>query len=425
MLASSAAGVVAVLILGLCLAGAMVRTPGPIAGSWQAGTTHAVGDLYEAANALAVLPAARYVGTSTTPDGARVTVDARVTNEGSTLAAVTVAGRPARVLAKGNRLFVRADAAFWRGYGAPAAEVGQYARAWVRVPSDAFGVDFAQFLAPSVIAEELDLAAWSGDVRLGEATTVDGAPARGLVTPKLTAYVSTTGPARVVRVTRTSGGYLATPEPFPTAALTGPQPQVVPVDGPEAPPVTSPGVPSRPDVEPVEAPGGDDFSLDLSGLPDEEIEALYREFLQRVNELRNSVDSQVRFSLAGNITLAPCSTRGCRANVTISNRVASGSPYLGVREPVRARITVSMTLDGRPIQNCVQERTMPANGSVSTQCFAAYYIPPSRNPRTHRVAAQMHAVALAVVDADIRRLAQDTLAERQRNRQNRHRTATP
>jgi hypothetical protein len=54
---------------------------------------------------------------------------------------------------------------------------------------------------------------------------------------------------------------------------------------------------------------------------------------------------------------------------------------------------------------------MPPNGSTSVQCSAAYFIPPSRTPKTYQVRAQVATTARAVVEADIQQLIDDVRQE--------------
>lgn len=384
---------VTVVVVGRPPAGSFGDTP----------AARAPGDLFAAANRLATVPAARYVGTAAAADGQPVTVDARVTNVGTTLAALTVGGQRAAALAVGGKLYVRADAAYWRREGAPADVVGAYAASWVRVEPDRFGVDFSGFAAPAEIADRLDLASWWGAVTVGPRGVIGGRPTRTFVVPGFAVSVATTGPPDVLRVERRVTG-VAEPSPFPTAALLGPTPAVTPLGSTLA------------RVVPARAPGDAEFTVDLSRVPEDELQSLYTEVKGRVQELKTSIDSLITFRLDGTVTLAPCTTNGCQANVTLRNSVSSSSPYVDVTRPVQAEITVAMTLDGRPVRTCVEARSMAPNGTVSVQCFAPYFIPPSRNPKVHQVRAQARAVARPVATADIQRIVDDVTAERARVR---------
>jgi hypothetical protein len=119
--------------------------------------------------------------------------------------------------------------------------------------------------------------------------------------------------------------------------------------------------------------------------------------------LEKSVDLGVSFSVSGNITLSPCSTSGCVANATITNSIVAGDDTRPAG-PVSAQVTISVTLDGRPVGQCSQAVSMPPNGSASVSCPGNFYIPPSRNPKTHLVRAEAQAVARAMVQKEVKRV---------------------
>ncbi|MCX4386491.1 hypothetical protein OG777_06050 [Micromonospora peucetia] len=358
----------------------------------------AANDLAAAAVTVSGVPGARYTGWFTGDGGDRITLDAQVTTEGSTLARLDVNGQRIQALDTGERTFVRAAAAYWRGMGVRADVVKEYGRQWVQVADDHFGFDLGDSLAPSTLAEVL---AGDGTTDLpvpGPTTTIDGVPVQVVDVGGLEIHVTTTEPRQVVRVA--------------ARADTGPQ-----VTG-----TRNDHRSGRVRLITRGTQADDEFELNFGRLTPEETEEFFRTLTARVQELRNAVDSQVSFTLNGAITLSPCTVNGCRANVTLSNRVTSTSPYLSVDRPVTASITTSMTLDGRPVATCTTTKSMRPNGSVTTSCFARYRIPPSRNPKVHTVRAQASTVARAVVQADIKALADDLARELIRNRRLR---ATP
>lgn len=400
-LAATAAGVGALLVLATAAVVGVAAADGGPPGSWaDSPQKRAVGELFEAADALAAMPVVRYVGTAVPPDGGTVGVEARVSTAGSTRATVTRDGEAVQVLAVDGRVFVRGSASYWQRRGASAADAAQFSPLWVEVAPTEFGVDFAGFLAPAALADEVDLAAWDGDVLLGPVLTIGGSPARELTLPGLVVHVTTQAPPRIVRVERRAARSSPRPTPSRTPAYD---------EG------TGGGTGAARKARTVRAPEDQPF-LDLSELPVGERDSFYRDVTARLRELAGSVDSRVRFRLVGAVTLSPCSTSRCRANVTLSSSTSSGSPYLSVTRDVRARITVSMTLDGRRVQTCSQERTMPVNSTVRVECWASYYLPPGRVTRIYYVRAEARAVARAVVDTDVRRLERDLLAERARQR---------
>jgi hypothetical protein len=356
--------------------------------------------LTSAATHLLENQGARYGGWFTGPDGERVTVSAMVTNEGALLADLTTDGETVTLTAIGDKTFVRAGRAFWRANDAPPDSIDRYAKRWVKVPSDFFGTDIPALLAPGALARTLGAVAEGSRVSSGQTTTLHGVVVQAVQTPDITVYVTVAEPRRIVRIAAGSGtdgepgGVQPSPSTHRTTRRSSAEPRVVP----------------------EWAPGATDFEIDLSGLAEAEVEDLYARLDKQLHELKTSIDSQVRFALTGSITLSPCTTTGCRANVTISNTVASRSPYLRPGQRVHAEITIRMTLDGRPVANCVKPTTMRPNRSASVSRFAAYHIPPSRNPRTHTVRAVASAVARAVIAADIRRMARDLAAEQKRNR---------
>jgi hypothetical protein len=263
----------------------------------------------------------------------------------------------------------------------------------VKADADLFGSDLTTALAPGALARLLDPREGEQPV-IGQSERINGVEARPIRVDALTAYVTTAAPHRIVRLTSDEN----------PAASDTPSPQI-----PRA-------LTDRGRFVPARAPGATGFAVDVAELTDAEVDTFFKELEERVRGLKDSLDSRVRFSLAGQITLAPCGTNGCQANVTISNRVQTNSPYLSAKQPVNATVTISMTLDGRPINTCNNTVTMQPNGSVTTTCFAAYVIPPSRNPKTHYVRATARTVARALVQADADRLVNDLVAELARNR---------
>jgi hypothetical protein len=75
------------------------------------------------------------------------------------------------------------------------------------------------------------------------------------------------------------------------------------------------------------------------------------------------VGLQIHFALDGEITLAPCTTNGCQANVKIKNGVQGTDPHIKPTGAVNATVTVNMMLDGRPVLTCVSTVSMRPNGS--------------------------------------------------------------
>ncbi len=385
-------------LLAICGLLTVVLWPGSPGGGRKSGSADptvaqrvaADEDLAQAAAKLLVTPAAHYKGWFTDDTGDRVTIDARVANAGSTSARLTVKGQSADVIDTGDRTFVKAGTAFWRLYGVSGDNLSEYAKRWVNVPADFFGLDLGDALAPALIAESASPGIGGEGSADPDATPVRGPPATvdGVaVTPvtvhSVTYSITTAAPKRLIRVatgdaaTAPSGG-----SGFHTTAL---------------------------------RVGDGDLELSLAELDDTQRDQLFEELKQRITQLRNSIDIAVRFSLDGEVALAPCTTNGCTATLTISNKVTSRSAYVSVKQPVNAEVTIQMTLDGRPVKSCASTKQMKPNGSAKVSCRALYSIPPSRNPKMHTVRAQASAVARALAEADVKQMAKDLADEFKRN----------
>ncbi|MGH3647065.1 MAG: hypothetical protein ACRDTM_07805 [Micromonosporaceae bacterium] len=341
--------------------------------------------LAAAASALSQDAAVRYAGSYTDGDD-EIAVTAQITNDGWLSAKLTVDDTDVAVLSNGTRSYVKAPKAYWTSHGAPRDTVGDYAKRWVLVPADDLGIDLS-LLAPGAFGSDLAALVQRGEVAGGAVSKIDGTAVREVLTPDVTAYVTTAEPHRVVRIAapKERGGM------SPSGRRHG---WLRPAYAPETP---------------------DEFEFDVTGLSEEEVVSLFDELEKRVQQLKTSIDSQVTFSLGGGITLSPCTVAGCVANVTISNRVSSSSPYAKIQRSVRATVTISFTLDGAPVgRPCRIPKTMKPNGSATVRCGVSYVVP--RDGRTHRVVATAHTVAAATVTADIKRMFDDLRAERARGK---------
>jgi hypothetical protein len=401
--------VASALVVVLVIVGAFVAFTSE-APSWQRNdegraAVAAARNLARAATDLAKVPAARLTGTLAGKAGRSIPVDITVSSEGSGRATLTVGGEQVEAVVLPDVLYVKASEAFWRREGAAADTVADFGTQWVKADPELFGGDLTTVLSPGALGRLLDPHEGERPVA-GDVERVNGVEVRPMRVNGLTAYVTTAEPHRIVRLTTGGPAASGTPSPGIPSALTGR------------------GMFARARM-PGRAPGTTGFAVDVADLTDAQVDTLFTDLTQRIGGLKDSIDSQVRFSLAGQITLAPCSTNGCQANVTIANRVQTNSPYLSAQQPVNATVTIAMTLDARPINTCNNAVTMPPNGSVTTTCFASYVIPPSRNPRTHIVEATARAVARALVQADVDRLVKDLDAEFARYRRKRDKKPTP
>lgn len=347
--------------------------------------------LTAAATAFSQDAAVKYTGTYT-QRGDKIDVDARITRDGWTSAKVTIDGSDVAVLSNGARTYLKASKRYWDDNGAPRDSLDDYAKRWVRVPADELGIDLSRVLAPGALAADLAAVVERGEITGGVTSRLNGTEVREILTPSATVYVTAAEPHRIVKLTgpkEDDGGM------SPSARLR-------PGSGTGA-------VPTR---RAPEIP--DEFEFDVSGLSEKEVASLFTELEKRVNQLKDSIDSEVTFSLDGGITLKPCTVYGCTATVSMSNRVSSGSPYLAVNRPIEAVIAIRITLDTRTVKRCSARKTMKPNGSAKASCRATYVVP--ADGRTHRVLATATAVARATVTADIKRMFDDLKAEKKRGK---------
>lgn len=354
--------VVLTILVSLALAGGLVivlaflpsqRSPLDDTGSreWKNASDTTTGASY-----LALTPMLHVTGDYKLDDG-DATLDLRVSNLGSMRGTVEVGGEKVKVLTSGKRSFARASESFWSDQGAPADALEQYGKHWVKVDPDFLGVDFAKKFNPSALSSEVYDDALAAPVRRGDTTTVNGHKATAMRTDNYTAYVA-----------------------------------------------------DSPDHQ-VLALQDDNGKIDIDRVPREHIDEFMDDLEKKFQDLKKALDSQVTFTLDGEITLAPCSNSGCTANVTMENTVSSSSPYVKADQPVHAAITITMTLDGSLVQTCEKTVTMKPNGTGETTCSASYYIPPSDKPKTYTVRAEALAVARAVVTGDIKKMIADAADE--------------
>ncbi len=393
-----AVGAVAALVVGL-LVGFTHRIPGSASVEPAYAAQH---EVFDAALALALTPAVQFSGSFTSDTGQQVGLDAQVSNEGSMLATLTLAGQEADYLATGDRRFVRADEQIWSALGESAANAATYAGVWAQVDNDFLGVDLGVVLAPArvawVIADPAGLAATGAP---GALEQVNGVPARPVRAGELTVWLSQDDPLRIVRIraetSRAGDSGNLLPHPNDPAATGDPDEEPGTGSGPDDPPVEDPDVGVGP--EELDIP---DFEADLSEEAVEQAQELLEQSIpDQVRELTESIDSRVSFELTGDIVLAPCGPSACTATVSLTNTITSANPNVTVTQPVNAEVTTNMTLDSVPVQTCVSVVPMPPNGGGSTQCTATYSVPASQNPRVYTVRALATAIARALVQTDI------------------------
>ncbi|WP_157995716.1 hypothetical protein [Thermomonospora amylolytica] len=393
-----AAGVLVLVVLATVVVVGLSGGDGRLGRAGDPGEA-AAAELRRAATALAGAAATRYRGMVGNGSGGQARIDLQVTNQGAAHGTMTVDGDELRLLAVDGQTFFEGDEEFWRSAGVSGELLEEYAGHWVKVPPEEFGLDVRAVLAPAELGRAVGREAASTDVTV-ETTALNGTPAKRVTTARWNVYLAASDPRRILRIeTRGfTGGGLRRPPMVPRIPTVPPRPD-------------DPGTVQPAAVRGGGAPAGDtEFQVDLSGLAEQEVGRLYGDLQGKVRELKDSVDSQVRFSLDGSIRLSPCNVNGCTAHVRISNSLPDGGP--SPDRPVHAAITITMTLDGRPVRTCRITRTMRPNGSATASCRADYYIPPSYTPRRHTVRAGARAVARPVVRADIDRILRDLRARR-------------
>lgn len=95
-----------------------------------------------------------------------------------------------------------------------------------------------------------------------------------------------------------------------------------------------------------------DYELSANSLSDAQQEQLLKQLGSNVEELRNSIDSEVQFSLKGSVRLSPCNQTACTAIATISNSLTSGDPRVQASTTIRVDVVITMTLDGQFLDEC-------------------------------------------------------------------------
>jgi hypothetical protein len=330
------------------------------------------------------------VGTINNSYGDEIQADLEVTNKGSTHGTLILDGEKLEVLAVDGKTFLRASESFWSKHGAPRDAIGEYAKQWVKVSADVIGIDIPKILAPVRLGQQLSQTASSHRITLGPETTIKGIRVGKVTTPQGTLYITTDVPQRIVRIEVNSALTLDS-RPQTTARI------LPALFGARTPP-----------------PGQDAYRFDISNMSLPQIENLHEQLQQRVQDLKSSVDSEVRFTLDGDVVLAPCTTFGCTATFRIRNTVFSTGPP--ANQPITVSITINMTLDGALVRQCFEVKTMLPNDGTTAQCTASYSIPPSRNPTTHIVLATVLAIAQAMAHADIQRITDDLKKDLEKSR---------
>ncbi len=343
--------------------------------------------LNSAATYLSRDPAAHYVGTITDTSGSAIQADLQVTNQGSTYGTLIQQNEHIEVLVIEHMTFLKADQSFWRTQGVSANLLSVYAGQWVEVSTNTMGIDFQTLLAPITLGQQIRQASQSPFITLGPQMAINGVQARQVNTSQNTLYVTTIAPQRIVRIKATATSPLAH---------------------------TSQGIARiLPDQFQMAHANSDKiiYQFDISPLSISEAKNLLGQIQEKLVNLRNSINAEVRFTLQGQAILAPCTSSACTATLTISNSVDSSDS--GENSQIPVSITINVTLDGTPVQTCSETETMPPNGTTTAQCTATYSITSSSTSTTHLVVATWSAIAQAMSSANIHQVSENLNQELQ------------
>jgi putative RNase toxin 17 of polymorphic toxin system len=371
-------GLVVVALVGGLLAVGLSVTGGGPSGDQADATANL---LRQAAFTLTREPATHYTGEIDDAEGATMHADLKVTNSGSAIGTLSDSSGTVSFVATDGREFLRAPTAFWTSAGLSARRAGLYAKHWIKVDPSDVDIDTKKVLAPLRLGQQLSAAAKSHQVRRGAVGKVNGVRARELFTTAGGVWVTTAKPYRIVRV-----------------------------DSNAAAPATSAtpdGYQGRAHVVQVGPSSKYNFDLFVATMPDSAINDLMSQLQQKLDQLKNSLDSTVQFTLDGDVKLSPCGQTSCTANVSLSNTLSTTNKYVKPNQPVTAEVYIYMTLDGASIQECVDEVSMDPGGSTKNPvtCTATYELP--SDGETHTIEAKVEAIGKALVEADIKQMADD------------------
>ncbi|OIV35266.1 hypothetical protein BIV57_22480 [Mangrovactinospora gilvigrisea] len=373
------------------------------AGGEAAALDSAASDLKAAADRLATVRATAYSGTFSNTEDGPGHLDLTSTPSGLSSGRMTEAGaanaqahpRTLGLLApEPGKVFVKGDRGFWEDEGLQTGtKLTAYSDHWVKAPFLLSGqTQLVRSLAPGSVAAAMRQDAAARRVRPAVAATVDGVPVRRIATPDGMFDVTASAPHRLVRISTGGGTSSASPKPSAPGATAPSTP--APSDSSSAAPVAAR---QADDVTPVASALPAGLELRVSETSPSAAAGFRNGYLAGVGTLGGSVDTDVSFSIPGKVALEPCTTNGCTASATVKNADHRGK---GAGQ-VSAMVTVRVTLDGRTVRTCSIPRTMPPNSSTQVSCVASYTIPASANATTHRVQAEVSAVARGATDSQI------------------------
>ncbi|REE98062.1 hypothetical protein [Thermomonospora umbrina] len=300
----------------------------------------------KAAERLGGLSALRYTGTFTS-SGQNVQVALSVTRAGSAVGTLTKGGVRAELVSVGGATYVKGGPTFWASASGPTARPEDFAWRWSKAPVTVLGFDVHAFLSPASIASLVKQAP-SGET----AGTLRGRPAHRVETSLGVYWLSTTAPYELLRVE-----------------------------------------------------GVSDTRFDVTAVPN--AAPVLSELRRRAAALGGARDPGIRFE-HGELQFVNCNEniRGCTVRLPVSTQTPmiaeSGGTARARTAPLRARLTATITADGRALGTCTVTRSLGVARSGTLSCTVTSdgwrtWMRRARDvPGRHEYAAQARVVAEAV-----------------------------
>lgn len=333
---------------------------------------------------LAVAPSVRYQGSD-----ADASWDVRVTNHGEAVGTVTVSGEAVPLLTVDGRTFLKPPNGAML-FTAPSVPTGRWLTGPDITGDPTIGPVLGRLRTPEALANQLSIAlsrAGALPSTTDPGTTVDGMPALMATTPAGDLYVTKNAPYRVLRLVgfgRTGPSTGAPPVPRLPALPGVPGVPVIPglagsgqtpasptptgtVHGASAP---LPGV--HPAAAPSATPNdpganlGDLGSADFPEMTNADTDQLYQDLENGTGQLTDAVDSNVRFTITGNVNLQ-CGPGGCTVTANVNSQASAGAGAT-VTGTVTAELTATVTVDGIDAGGCTSTASMPVNSAGSIGC---------------------------------------------------------
>jgi hypothetical protein len=350
--------------------------------------------LHGAAINLSRTAATHYTGKITAADGTRSQINLMVTNTGTTRGTITEGADTVQVLATDGKTFLQVDQTFWQKSGVDATKAAIFSKQWVMIAPDEFGLRIEDTFAPAKLGNLLAQAANSRLISDGPVSLVNGISTRQIRTLQGIVYVTTSAPYRIVRITSSTSPNRSSEVLSSNNFAVGGSTHLL-----------SAFMSRSSDMAGASAPTGD-FDVFIDDMPDAEIQNLFAQLRTNLEQLRDAINSEVKFTLDGDVVLQPCDISSCTAQVTIKNQMSTSNPNVKLDQPITVEVYIYMTLDGVSIKDCPEEVTMLPNSSVPVPpCVAEYTLP--EDGRMHPVLARVEAVGKALVSVDILRMAND------------------